>query len=203
MYKYNLIWWALKVTWYRSVIFTRFLSFLQQWKCMCLYTRVVYLVEHIFLIGWPNRWSYFHLRWTDKRVPCHAKLIEKNILIKCWFLTTFKYLQIMRKWYSNSLSFLLLFLEQVPFARRRGNNSYKKVYTRIIIESNWQYAKSLLSIVRVWTIFSGLTEEIHIVDVSILSWRWMCNHRKQMNTINLLCMLICYHVHHTILQVWS
>lgn len=99
--------------------------------------------------------SYFHLRWTDKRVPCHAKLIEKNIFIKCWFLTTFKYLQIMRKWYSNSLFFLLLLLEHVHFTRCRGNNSYRKVYTRIIIESNWQYAKSLLSIVRIWTIFSG------------------------------------------------
>jgi hypothetical protein len=146
----------------------------------------------------------FPFKVDRRKGPMSCKVNwKKNIFIKCWFLTAFKYLQIMRKWYSNSLSFLLLLLEQVPFVRRRGNNSYEKVYTRIIIESNWQYAKSLLSIVRVWTIFSGLTEEIHIVYVSILSWRWMCNHRKQMNTINLLCMLICYHVHHTILQVWS
>jgi hypothetical protein len=201
VYKYNLIWWALKVTWYRSVIFTRFLSFLQ-WKCLCLYTRVVYLVEHIFLIGWPNRWSYFHLRWTDKRVPFHAKLIEKNILIKCWFLTTFKYLQIIRKWYSNSLSFLLLLLEQVPFSRRRGNNSYEKVYTRIIIESNWLSKKSIIYSTSMNYFLGANGGNIDCVSL-ILSWRWMCNHRKQMNTINLLCMLICYHVHHTIVQVWS
>jgi hypothetical protein len=29
------------------------------------------------------------------------------------------------------------------FARRKGDNSYKKVLKRMVIESNWEYAKDL------------------------------------------------------------
>ena len=40
----------------------------------------------------------------------------------------FKYLQIMRKLFSNPLSFPLLLLDRAPFCRRKGNISHKNGY---------------------------------------------------------------------------
>lgn len=79
--------------------------------------------------------DHLHISKIIRFAGCFFTLRDiKRILF--WFT----YLQMIRKLYSNTLSFLLILLdwELSPQPRRNGNNSHRKGYeiNRIILESN-------------------------------------------------------------------
>ena len=101
---------------------------------------------------------------------CVAKII-------LWFLTRFKYLKILRKLFSNSLSFAVF----LPIVRdiTPMKQTWKKT---IIVESNWEcanvlFVSSALSInellkgrpqnIEIRPIFSPLLQLIHLVRIGL------------------------------------